>query len=219
MFTQNPDTPGHRKVCSGNILDISGAFENAWWPLILWKLNEAACPRELYQLIQSYLIDRTAILQIGHVRKSKTLTKGCPQGSVLGPILWNVLFEDLLRTDLGPNVTIQAYANDAVVIVRANTRLDLENSGTRALYTVHEWCMKAKLTLSLDKTHMILLNGETARTRPPHIRLHNHTIQYTQAITYLGITFSERINCLLHLTQTTEKLKKTHEPPLGPCPI
>lgn len=98
-------------------LDISGAFDNAWWPLILLKLNEAECPRELYQLLQSYLTDRTATLYIGQSQKSKTLTKGCPQGSVLGPILWNVLFEDLLRTNLGQDVTIQAYADDAVVIV------------------------------------------------------------------------------------------------------
>lgn len=80
----------------GLFLDISGAFDNAWWPLVMANLRESGCPDYLLKLIANYLEGRTVEFEWGSAKVSKTLTKGCPQGSILGPLLWNVMFEPLL---------------------------------------------------------------------------------------------------------------------------
>lgn len=69
----------------------------------------------------------------------KTLTKGCSQGLVLGSILWNVLFEDLLRMALGEGTSLIAYADDVVLLVSGNSRNDLEERGRYALGRVVDW--------------------------------------------------------------------------------
>lgn len=43
---------------------VKGAFDAAWWPVILRGLREAECPRNLYQLTQDYFKDRRAVMLI-----------------------------------------------------------------------------------------------------------------------------------------------------------
>jgi hypothetical protein len=55
----------------------------------------------------------------GDTMVEKAPTKGCPQGSVLGPTLWNVVLDPLLDSDWPPGVTTIAYANDIAVVLQA----------------------------------------------------------------------------------------------------
>ncbi|KAJ8887945.1 hypothetical protein PR048_007429 [Dryococelus australis] len=100
-------------------LDIAGAFDNAWWPQILWQLRLLECPGNIYWMITSFVTDRKCALEMGAHKEEKVLTKGCPQGSVLGPILCNVIFEGLLRLDLPHGCMIYGYADDGLLLVPA----------------------------------------------------------------------------------------------------
>ncbi|GFT37803.1 uncharacterized protein TNCV_4128741 [Trichonephila clavipes] len=79
-------------------LDIKGAFDNAWWPGILHLLKSFKVPKNIFCLIRSFLQYRSADLTLGNVTKNRVLEKGCPQGSVMGPFLWNLIMNDLLCT-------------------------------------------------------------------------------------------------------------------------
>ncbi|GFU99451.1 reverse transcriptase domain-containing protein [Trichonephila clavipes] len=78
-------------------LDIKSAFDNAWWPGILSLLKISSIPGNLFAVIPSFLKDRSVTLSLGHSSKEKFLNKGCPQGSVSGPFLWNVIINDFLE--------------------------------------------------------------------------------------------------------------------------
>ncbi|XP_061719986.1 uncharacterized protein LOC133527111 [Cydia pomonella] len=43
-------------------LDIEGAFDHAWWPALLSRLRAVHCPRNIYNIIYSYLTDRKVVL-------------------------------------------------------------------------------------------------------------------------------------------------------------
>lgn len=132
-------TSSDARYVMGIFIDISGAFDNAWWPYILWRLRESGCPSDVYNLIQSYLAGRTASLTWDGVTARKTLTKGCPQGSILGPILWNIVFETFLRQDFGEGVRIIAYADDTVVVIPGMSRLELEQRSEVVMQIMHVW--------------------------------------------------------------------------------
>ncbi|GFT99593.1 RNA-directed DNA polymerase from mobile element jockey [Trichonephila clavipes] len=78
-------------------LDTKGAFDNAWWPGILSLLKRLNIPGNLFAVISSFLKDRSVTLSSGRSSKEKFLTKECPQGSVSGPFLWNVIINDYLE--------------------------------------------------------------------------------------------------------------------------
>ncbi|GBN22749.1 hypothetical protein AVEN_38017-1 [Araneus ventricosus] len=69
-------------------LDIKGAFDNAWWPSILSILKETGIPENMLHLLKSFLSERTAGLALGPSRQTFPSEKGCPLGSVSGPILF-----------------------------------------------------------------------------------------------------------------------------------
>lgn len=113
------------KYVCGIFADIRGAFDNAWHPGILYQLRQWRCLESLIALISSYLERREVKLSISGVCQEIIATKGCPQGSILGPVLWNILFNGLLEVDTGDSVTI-AYADDAVVVVQGGSRREAE---------------------------------------------------------------------------------------------
>ncbi|GFU28279.1 reverse transcriptase domain-containing protein [Trichonephila clavipes] len=82
-------------------LDIKSAFDNAWWPGILSLLKRSTIPGNLFAVISSFLKDRSVTLSLGHSSKEKFLNKGCPQGSVSGPFLWNVIINYFFGKILG----------------------------------------------------------------------------------------------------------------------
>lgn len=85
------------KYVVGLSLDILGAFDSAWWPQVLRVLREWRCPNNLYCLIRNYFKDKSVTLRVRNEEAKKEVRKGCPQGSVIGPFLWNVLFDGFLK--------------------------------------------------------------------------------------------------------------------------
>lgn len=66
------------------LLDIEGAFDNAWWPALKSQLVSKGCPRNLYGMVLSYLTDQRVELNYSGIQVSRDSSKGCVQGSILG---------------------------------------------------------------------------------------------------------------------------------------
>lgn len=77
----------------GVFLDIRGAFDNLWWPSVLYQLGRRGVTIEEMALFRSFFENRQVVLRRGHIERTKVLSKGSPQGSVLSPLLWSVEFD------------------------------------------------------------------------------------------------------------------------------
>ena len=95
------------------LFDIPGAFDNVWWPLVVKSLRERGCPRNVFDVLKRYFDNRRVGIEIGSIKMTKRATRGCPQGSVLGPASWNLMFDDLLRSSVeSVSNKCVAYADD-----------------------------------------------------------------------------------------------------------
>ena len=221
------------------LFDISGAFDNVWWPLVLDNLKNRNCPKNVFEVLRSYFSDRRVQLELGYKIISKQATRGCPQGSVLGPACWNIMFDGLLRelAELIPEQFI-AYADDLIVIVSGNTRKELEIASQKVVDKIVGWCRSAKLELSEKKTEAILLKNEELirnpigrrggdrpdrkrktnnkrktnfESRPPIIKIGDARIKFKDSIRYLGVHFDKGMGVRTHCLYMKTKLESLFE--------
>lgn len=141
----------------GIFFDITGAFDNVLWSMILEGLRDRACPKNIYRLMESYFCNRSVSLSWGGGKSvSKKASRGCPQGSVLGPSCWNVVFDSLL-IKLVDRVgkKIVAYADDLSAAIAGDSRSEIETKGQMVVDMIGDWCRSAGLQLSESKTSVM----------------------------------------------------------------
>lgn len=88
---------------------------------------------------------------------------GVLQGSVLGPDLWNVLYDDLLRMKLPTAVEIIVFADDIALLANASVPFLLEERLEVALPGVMAWVGSNGLELAIKKTEAIMLTNLNKR--------------------------------------------------------
>jgi hypothetical protein len=197
---ENQDMEGRKYVLSV-FVDITGAFDHLWWPALLNSLRKLGIPEYLWNTIYNYLQDREVFYESSGTKISKHPTKGCPQGSVCGPTFWDITIDPCLqKLNTHPDVSgVVAYADDIVIIVSADSRIELERKAGNAVSLLQNWCEENKLKISENKTKYILFKGKLKRN--PIIKLNNANIKRVETIKYLGIHLDEKLNYNSHIQQ------------------
>lgn len=109
-----------RRVVLLVTLDVKNAFNSARWRNMTQALEHTfKVPRYLLRMTDDYLRNRTLRNESTEGRKEKTITAGATQGSVLGPDLWNVAYNDLLRAEMLEGTLLVGYADDVAVLIAA----------------------------------------------------------------------------------------------------
>ena len=95
--------------------DFSKAFDTVHFDIIIRKLYSMGFCAQFVRWIMSYLTEIQQYVQIDDKRSGKLNTNfGVPQGSILGPVLFNFYVADL--TDhLGTMCTCHQYADDTTI--------------------------------------------------------------------------------------------------------
>lgn len=186
-------------------LDVQGAFDGAWWPSILVSLKKLKIPRNIYQTLVNYLKDRHILVQHNDTTIERVVDKGCPQGSVLGPLLWNIIFDGLLRIE-NEERKIIAYADDAVMLLQSNTRAGLENAFNNSVILLRDWAEAAKLKFAPEKTQALHLKGRLPG-RYPILRLEEHRVQFKSNVKHLGIYIDKERRFIEHAKRVSDKAR------------
>lgn len=202
------EAKSQRKICAAITLDVRNAFNSASWQLILEELRKREMDESLITIIASYLSERKLLLETKEGVKYSSINSGVPQGSVLGPTLWNILYDSLFKIKLPEEATLVGFADDVVLIIKAKNEEILTNTANRSLLRVSDWMESKHLELAPEKTEAVVLTSRR-KMEPITFDLNGTVIRPSKAIKYLGVWLDTKMTFAEHVSKTITKGEKT----------
>merc|ERR1712035_102588 len=118
-----------KKVAVAVFLDIDSAFSNATFSSMEEALKNKGIDKTLQKWIVNSLINRDAVAKQDSFSVKKNIEKGCPQGGILSPYIWNLIMDDLLK--MFPNLHstfVIVYADDVMLLgIGIDEKIVVEN--------------------------------------------------------------------------------------------
>ena len=131
-------------------MDLSKAFDSTNYGLLIAKLHAYGLTKSAVKLVFSYLNNRCHRTKVNTSFSTwKELLMGVPQGSILGPLLFNIYLNDLFVTL--ENTAICNYADDSCD-TDLSSLLSLEHD-TRLMI---EWFESNYMKLNKTKCHLLM---------------------------------------------------------------
>jgi len=202
----------HRYVF-GAFLDITGAFDNVGWSPVLSRLEQLGASLRTLKMIHSYLENRQVRLNLEGKLYEKTLERGCPQGSQLGPTLWKVAMTAVGQIPLEETANIIIYADDIVVLVgaarppTAHRRLEAYFDG------LIEWAKTYGLSFSPTKSQLLTIKGGLKPNYAVTFGTGQNApiIRASETVRYLGVTLDSRQSFWSHVESLKNKNKDMYK--------
>ncbi|KAJ2937435.1 hypothetical protein O0L34_g18626 [Tuta absoluta] len=157
--------------------------------MILLKVKQCGAAPNIYNIMVSYFTNRRVGFYAGNHTQWKQSTMGCPQGSVLGPTLWNLLLNDALLLPKPEGVHLIAYADDVTILIEASSRAEIERKASSVLTAISDWGTRNRLGFSAGKSMTMTYKGKFKR--PPTIRMNGVPIKSVTQARVLGVTLDE----------------------------
>ena len=157
-----------KQVTALVLLDLSKAFDSIEHGILLRKLRELGVSMQAMEWFRSYLTDRNQRVRIGcEVSGPCQVAYGVPQGSILGPALFNIYINDLPTV---PNLcSLKSYVDDSQFYLSfpvQETAMAVVNL-SEDLQRIAAWCCTHSLLINPDKTKLLLLGTPQMLARMP----------------------------------------------------
>ena len=192
-------------------LDISNAFNSLPWDRIARALEYHRVPAYLRRVLGAYLNDRWVVYTDaeGGTRR-RQVDRGVPQGSVLGPLLWNLGYDAVLRAPLPMGVSVTCYADDTLILARGEDTESTRRAAEEGMQCVVASIEEMGLRVALDKTEALWFRAPRSR-RPPEtlLRAGRAAVRVGPTLNYLGLTLDGTWSFGQHFNRLAPRLDKT----------
>ena len=184
------------KGAAGALLtDLSKAFDCLNHGLMIAKLDAYGLDYTSLKLINSYLTNRSQRVKVNSKYGSSwESVYGVPQGSILGPLLFNVYLRDLFF--FLNNSTVINYADDNTPIATAHDNESVIKIIEHDSAVLFQWLENNVVKVNPDKSHLLLSSKKTDL----YALINNFKITNSKSEILLGITFDNELKFTEHVS-------------------
>ena len=196
------------KLTLAAFLDLEGAFNKVTFTAINAALRKFQVDRTLIRWIMAMLSNRLLSVDLFGVCRLGLVDRGCPQGGVLPPILWNMTVDDLLTKLNRTGCIAVGFADDIALLISGAFEEVLSQLMQRIFRLVEEWCEESGLSVNPEKTGLILFTNKRRILTLNTPKLFGTRLTMTNKVKYLGVILDEGLTWRYHIEERVNKAIK-----------
>ena len=167
-------------------------------------------PRYILAMISSYLHNRQLVYNTSSRPRLKHIASEAAQGSILGPDLWNINYDGILREDMPEGTFLVGYADDIAAVITARNTEEVQRKLRRVMLRTKTWLDSHGLDLVMHETELLLITGHRI---PLHVEMNfgNEVITTKSTVRDLEIRLDPRLTLMYQIQYLASKAQKIVE--------
>ena len=199
------------KLCTAVVfLDLTKAFDNVDHQSLLLLLQKCEIGGTVLSWITNFLEDRRQrIVLPGAGVKSNWFrcNKGVPQGSVLGPLLFNVYVSDLKKLAKSGGASMPSFADDFTLYCAKKSPHEAGRAVSDTLGNVADALDMKGLSLSPEKTVAMFITHRST-TDIPAVTCNGTPIKTVTQARLLGVIVDDQLSWREHVNHLYRKIAR-----------
>ena len=189
----------NNKIVGGILMDLSKAFDCVPHDLLLAKLAAYGIDDSLILYIHSYLLNRKQCVCINNtLSEFNKVISGVPQGSIVGPILFNCFFNDFYY--FIENAKVHNFADDNTLTTFAQNVRNLISVLESESNIAIDWFETNKMIVNPGKFQSIIIDKKKQDHTKETFEIGDKVIETSPSVKLLGIQIDDKLNFNLHIT-------------------
>ena len=199
-----------RRASAAFLTDLSKAFDCLPHDLLIAKLHASGIKKSSLKLLFSYLKKRKQRVRLNNTYSD--ILFGVPQGSTLGPLLFNIFLCDLFW--FLDNIPVVNYADDNTSYCTGLKISDVLTKLENAAETLLQWFKDNRMKTKPDKYHLLInktkkglqinIGNETVRNSKYEKLLvkGDHELNFNEHVSLLCKKASQKLNALSRIASS-----------------
>ena len=185
------------------LMDLSKAFDCLPHDLLILKLKAYGLSETALSLIDSYLSKRKQCVKVGiDISTWKDIYKGVPQGSILGPVLFNIFLNDIFH--FVSNSSLYNYADDNTLSYSHSDIDTVVNILEKESLELINWFSLNHMKANPDKFQAIAI-GKKTENKNISFNLDGNIIHCEKEVKLIGVTIDYQLKFDAHISNICKK--------------
>ena len=191
------------KVVVAILIDLSKAFDALPHDLLIAKLNAYGFSNQALKIILSYLRGRKQRVKNKSLSFLRLIKSGVPQGSILGPVLFNIFLNDIFLMLNDPD--LHNFADDNTLSAVGETIQGLVDIMQHKAESAISWMEENDMIANPDKFKAIIITKERQQTENYELNFKGKSISSSAKVDLLGITIDNKLSFEFHISEICRK--------------